>query len=180
MNWINCCSGSAGKKIPGKPGCWWIVFLLIGLWGCSESVAPLKIGQKAPPAVLTLLNGETKDLTVHPEKGLVITFMASWCPCSHESIPRIKDAYARYKDKDIAFLLIGMQDSKSKFEKFVKKWQVPFPAGFDKGDRIARIYGVNAPPSMIFVTREGEVKRVFYGNIKDREKDFSQWITELL
>ncbi|MCP5074898.1 MAG: TlpA family protein disulfide reductase [Rhodobacteraceae bacterium] len=144
---------------------------------------PLEIGAKPPPSMLTLLNGETREVTDHPAQAQVITFMSSWCPCSKQSIPLMKKAFERYNsraDSKIAFLMIGFQSPQSKFEDIAGKWRVPFPVGFDKGDKIARAYGVKAPPTTVFIDMEGKVKRVFYGNIKDKEKDFHKWMNELL
>ncbi len=78
------------------------------------------------------------------------------------------------------FIMVGIQDSERKFSDFVKKWDIPFAAGYDKGDRIADKYGVRAPPTTIFVDKKGIVQRVFYGNIKDMEGDFLKWTNELL
>nr|NIS41299.1 TlpA family protein disulfide reductase [Desulfuromonadales bacterium] len=149
--------------------------------GClEEDIEPLKVGIVAPPFTLTLLDGGTADMERANGNGHVLTFMASWCPCSNDSIPLMKKAHARYEAEGIEFLMIGIQDAGSKFEKFVDKWELPFPAGYDSGDRIAHTYGVTAPPTTIFIDREGKVKRVFYGNIKDKEEEFFQWTEELL
>jgi peroxiredoxin len=170
MSWKSCFS---------YPVC--AVFLAIALSGCLEDdVEPLALGVAAPPATLTLLDGATTEMSAVNGGGRVISFMASWCPCSHDSIPLMKKAYARYEEDGISFLMVGIQDAEGKFEKFVAKWEVPFPAGYDAGDRIARAYGVSAPPTTIFVDRQGRVKRVFYGNIKDKEEEFLQWTEELL
>jgi peroxiredoxin len=161
-------------------------FLALALAGCLEDdVEPLKVGIVAPPFTLALLDGGTADLARADgaradNNGHVLTFMASWCPCSNESIPLMKQAHARYQAEGIEFLMIGIQDAESKFEKFVDKWELPFPAGYDSGNRIARSYGVTAPPTTIFIDRKGKVKRVFYGNIKDKEEEFLQWTEELL
>jgi peroxiredoxin len=158
------------------------VFILVaGLSGCSEEGRPLlQVGEKAPPFTLELLNGEQSHLDLYTGKGLVITFMSSWCPCSNQSIPLIKKAYLEHKDNDIVFLMFGIQDAKSKFEKFVAKWEVPFPVGYDKGDRIARDYGVSSPPTTIFIDKTGTVKRAFYGNIADKKDELPAWIEEII
>lgn len=170
MNWTRYFSHAACAAV-----------LAVVLSGCLEDdVKPLAVGVAAPPFTLTLLDGGTANMEAPHGNGHVITFMASWCPCSNESIPLMKEAYERHRDSDIAFLMVGIQEAESKFEKYVAKWEVPFPAGYDAGDSIARAYGVNAPPTTIFVDRDGKVKRVFYGNIKDKESEFSQWIDELL
>lgn len=152
--------------------------------GCQkvDSVASLRVGDKAPSFNLKLLSGDTKDLTAYQGKGLVITFMASWCPCSKQSIPLFKEAYRAYEDKGVEFLMIGIQDGRGKFERFVEEKGIPFPAGYDKGDRIALAYGVNSPPTTVFIGRDGEVKRVFYGNIgRDiGQEEFFKWIDEVV
>lgn len=158
-----------------------VFFLCILITGCMEDGGKvLQIGQKAPPFTLDLLDGKQSSLDLYAGKGLAITFMSSWCPCSKDSIPFFKKAYKDYKDDNIQFLMVGIQDARSKFEKIVAKWDVPFPAGYDKGERIARDYGVSAPPTTIFIDKTGAVKRVFYGNIKDKEKEFPQWIEEII
>ncbi len=161
-----------------------VVFLGLVLTGCfEENVMPLEIGAKAPPSVLTLLNGETKPFADHPGQAQVVTFMASWCPCSNDSIPLFKKAFERYNSgtkNRIAFLMIGIQSPKSKFDDIARKWGLPFPVGYDDGDKIARAYGITAPLTCVFIDAKGHVKRVFYGNIKDIEKDFLKWTSELL
>ena len=155
--------------------------LLVALTGCfGDDIEPLQVGSKAPPFVLALLDGGTAEMAAPDGRGHVLTFMSSWCPCSNDSIPTMEKAHIELEGKGIAFLMIGIQDAESKFESFVAKWQVPFPAGYDSGDEIARAYGVNAPPTTIFIDRNGIVKRVFYGNIKDKEEEFQQWTRELL
>lgn len=166
------------------PYLFFLALLILLASGCqrASNVSSLKVGDKAPPFNLKLLSGDTKDLSVYQGKGLVITFMSSWCPCSKQSIPLFKEAYAVYKDKGVEFLMIGIQDGRGKFERFVEERGIPFPAGYDKGDRIASAYGVHSPPTTVFIGRDGEVKRVFYGNIgRDIGKEtFFKWIDEVV
>ena len=171
MNSINCFKNF-----------FFIFFLIAFITGCSEEVSKplLQVGEKAIPFTLELLDGKQFNLEQNAGKGLVITFMSSWCPCSNESIPFMKQAYQKHKDDQIVFLLVGVQDSRSKFEKFVKKWDVPFSAGYDKGDRIAKDYGVSSPPTTFFIDKNGIVKRAFYGNIAKKPEEFQQWIKEIL
>ena len=156
-------------------------FLLAAcLSGCSEDGRILlQVGKKAPPFTLELLDGGQATLEQYAGKGLVITFMASWCPCSNDSMPLMKEAYHEHKD-DITFLMVGIQDAESKFEKYVRKWEVPFPTGFDDGDRMARDYGIASPPTTYFIDKSGIVKRAFYGNIKDKEDEFPEWLKEII
>jgi len=158
-----------------------VVLLLALLSGCGGPSKPLlQVGEKALPFTLELTDGTQSRLEQYAGKGLVITFMSSWCPCSNESMPLMKQAYAKHKDDPVVFLMIGIQDSHAKFEKFVKKWEVSFPAGYDKGDRIAKDYGVGSPPTTFFIDKNGVVKRAFYGNVAKKPIEFLQWVEEVI
>jgi len=158
-----------------------IVFVMAFLSGCSEEGRPLlQVGEKALPFTLELLDGKQIQLGNYAGKGLVITFMSSWCPCSNETMPLMKQAYSKHQNDQIVFLMVGIQDSRSKFEKFVKKWDVPFSAGYDKGDRIAKDYGVSSPPTTFFIDKKGIVKRAFYGNLAKKPDEFQQWVEEVI
>lgn len=159
-----------------------IIFLIAFISGCSEEGGRplLQVGEKALPFTLELLDGKQSRLEQYAGKGLVITFMSSWCPCSNDSMPLMKQAYSKHKNDQIVFLMVGIQDSRAKFEKFVTKWDVPFPAGYDKGDRIAKDYGVGSPPTTFFIDKNGIVKRVFYGNIAKKPDEFQQWVGEII
>ena len=151
--------------------------------GCSKEprgTQPIiKIGETAPPFTLELIDGKTVSLDTFKGKPLVIINMASWCPCSHESAPVFNEVYEIYHPRGVEFLMIGIQDSKKKFEKFVRKKEFRFPAGFDNGDKISKTYGVSAPPTTFFINSEGKVVSAFYGKIIEKER-LSAWIDEIV
>lgn len=157
-----------------------VFFLAALLSGCGEESKPLlQVGAKAAPFTLELIGGKQAQLEQYAGKGLVITFMSSWCPCSHDSVPLMKQAYAK-SNGQVAFMMIGIQDSRSKFEKFVAKWEVPFSAGYDEDDKIGNDYGVSSPPTTFFIDKNGIVKRAFYGNIAKKPEEFQKWIEEII
>jgi peroxiredoxin len=158
-----------------------VLMTLTIITGCEESVdVQASIGEQAPAFTLHLTNGQTVEINGQPGNAKAITFMSSWCPCSNESIPLLKKMHAEYKDQGIDFLLVGIQDPEARFEQFVIDYDLPFPAGYDEGNKIARTYGVNAPPTTVFIDRSGTLRRIFYGNIKDMEADVFEWVKELL
>lgn len=170
------------------------LLLLTILTACSsgpqDKQPTARIGDPAPQFTLNLIGGGSVTLNDFRDKPLVVTFMASWCPCSNESAPVFKEAYNRYNPKGVEFLMIGIQDSESKFKKFVEKKGFPFSAGFDKGDKIARLYGVNAPPTTLFINKDGKIARAFYGKVVETEKlsdgktveieKLSAWVEEII
>ena len=159
--------------------------LILLLWplllaGCfeGEPLEPLQPGDMAPPFTLTLTNGSTKTLASYQGKGLIITYMASWCPCSNDSLPMFQKAYEHRHEK-IAFVMVGIQEAESKFKKFVQEKKIPYETGFDT-TKMARTYGINAPPTTVFIDKHGKVVRFFYGNIKEVEQDFPKWVEEVI
>ena len=159
---------------------WLIIVLFLGCSKEPRGTQPtIKIGETAPPFSLELIDGRTVTLDTFKGKPLVLINMASWCPCSHDSAPVFKEVYEIYHPKGVEFLMLGIQDSKKKFEKFVKKKEFKFPAGFDKGDVISKTYGVSAPPTTFFINSDGKVVSAFYGKIIEKER-LSAWIDEIV
>jgi peroxiredoxin len=157
------------------------------LFGCGETDnrITLKIGEQAPSLTIKTLTGDTFSLPANikneENSPLVLFFIASWCPCTKDSIPIIKSAYELYNPKGIEFLAIGIQDNEKKFRAFVKEANLPFSAAFDSGNAMANAYGIKAPPSIVLIDKSGNVQRAHYGNIKDLEAEFIEvWLRELL
>lgn len=171
--------GNAASNPRTGFGNWLLGFVLLLLSGCSDlpKLDPLRPGDVAPPFTLTLTDGRTRTLESYHGRGLVITFMASWCPCSNESLPLFQKAYETYRER-VDLLMIGIQEAESQFLPFVAKRNILFDAGYDRSE-IARRYGVNAPPTTVFIDREGRVKRFFYGNIKEVAGSFPDWVAEV-
>ena len=170
MNSTNCCKHLA-----------WVLVFVGALTGCSGDNFPaLQVGVQAPAFTATSLDGKTRSLSDYRGKALLVIFMSSWCPCSNESIPIVNDAYQRHKNDNVEFLMVGIQEARSKFEGFIAKRGILFPAIYDDDKLISRPYGINAPPTMVFIDKDGMVKRVFYGNIKDKKKEFVKWLEEII
>jgi len=170
------------KKVGLFPTLLILTALFTGASGCSSPKgAPptLESGSPAPQFTLDLIGGGQATLDTYKGKPLVLIYMASWCPCSHESAPVFKEVYGKYHPKGVEFLMLGIQDSKSKFAGFVEEKGFEFPAGFDKGERIAGLYGVSAPPTTFFIDSEGKVASSFYGKIVETDR-LSAWVDEIL
>lgn len=47
--------------------------------------------------------------------------------------------------------------------RFVRDRRIPYPTGFDEGDRITARYGVEGTPTSVFITRSGRVMAIKAG-----------------
>ena len=61
------------------------------------------------------------------------------------------------------FLGINVFDEEPNGRRFVRDRRVPYPAGFDEGNRIAALYGVEGTPTSVFITRSGRVMAIEVG-----------------
>lgn len=152
---------------------------LLAAAGCSSKEPTARIGDPAPDFTVSTVLGKTIKLEEFRGKPLVLTFMAEWCPCSNKSAPVFKEAYRTYHPKGVEFVILGFQDSQSKFNEFVTRQAFPYPAAFDKDDKIGISYGVHAPPTTFFILPDGKIQRAYYGKITEIQQ-LSDWIDEML
>lgn len=63
------------------------------------------------------------------------------------------------------FLGINVFDQEANGRRFIQDRRVPYPAGFDEGNRIAALYGVEGTPTSFFITRSGRVMAIEAGRM---------------
>ncbi|MDB6038413.1 MAG: resA 1 [Verrucomicrobiales bacterium] len=109
----------------------------------------------------TALDGREVDLGKMVGKVVLVDFWATWCgPCIGE-LPHVKEAYSNLHDKGFEIVSISFDQSKEKLESFIKKEKMEWPQYFDGegwGNKIGKVYGINAIPSMWLVDKKGKVR----------------------
>jgi len=81
----------------------------------SEPSTPVMNG-KAPPLVLTALNGETIDLAKLRGKVVLVNYWATWCAPCRKEMPTLDAFYRRYHDQGLEIIGISID-----FERDMKK-----------------------------------------------------------
>ena len=137
------------------------------------------IQKPAPQFQLNLLDRDgqfaTEDANGQP---MVINFWSSWCaPCREES-PLLEKTWQDYKDKDVQFVGVQIQDTEQAGRDYIREFDITFPTGLDTDGSVTIDYGVIGIPVTFFVNREGVVERRFVGAIK--ETQLVEWIEELI
>ena len=61
------------------------------------------------------------------------------------------------------FLGINIFDEEANGRRFIQDRRVPYLAGFDEGNRVAALYGVEGTPTSFFITRSGRVMAIKVG-----------------
>jgi peroxiredoxin len=117
----------------------------------------VSVGDIAPDFVITDLNGERHQLSEYRGKGVLLNFWGTWCePCERE-MPYMESQYQVYKDLGVEIIAINVGEPKFSVETFVKRYDMSFPVGIDKGNQILNTYGVDPLPTTFFIDKEGKV-----------------------
>lgn len=100
----------------------------------------LNVGDRAPDFALPDTDGNTVKLSDLKGKRVVLYFYPrdNTPGCTKEACG-FRDAYEQYQSQEIIVLGVSTDDAKS-HEKFVRKFNLPFPLLIDEGGKVAEQY----------------------------------------
>lgn len=94
------------------------------------------------------------DLSALKGRPVVLNFWGSTClPCKAE-LP-ILAASARAEGRRVHFVGVDLEDTRSGAQTFLRRYQVPYPSGFDPSDSVASRYAIVGTPSTVFIDSRG-------------------------
>jgi peroxiredoxin len=123
----------------------------------------VRAGLAAPDFSLARLDGATVKLSDYRGKVVFLNFWATWCPPCREEMPSMNSLYRRYKDTDLVFLAVDLQESQNEVAAFVREAGYEFPVLLDSRGRAAALYGVQSIPSTFIIGRNGEIATAAIG-----------------
>lgn len=159
-----------------------IICILVLISGCTVNKEP-----KAKDFTVPILDirksddyNRGKSVSINDFKGkpLVVNFWAPWCPPCREEAPTLEKAYRYYKKDGLEFLAIAIKDTDRNIAFFMNSKKLTFPVGLDPDAVVATQYGVSGIPTTFFITREGNIKRMFVGALG--EVQLQQFIEEII
>lgn len=115
------------------------------------------MGRQAPPLALTLLDGETIRLEDLRGKAVFLNFWASWCPPCRAEARTLEEAWQRYKERDVVFLGVNIQDREEDARAFMQEFGITYLNGRDITGKIAIDYGVWGIPETFLIDRQGRI-----------------------
>jgi len=143
-----------------------VIAILCFLYGCQQSLPPLKVqpGQKIKELNVKSLKGEDDVLSVTTGKLLVLNVWATWCgPCRHE-MPSL-DRLSQKLDKE-NFQVVGLSVDTDDHvvREFLIERKVSFPNYMDPTMTVAnQIFGIRAFPSTFIFAPDGRLLDVIEG-----------------
>jgi cytochrome c biogenesis protein CcmG, thiol:disulfide interchange protein DsbE len=96
---------------------------------------------------------------------VVVNFWASWCdPCRTET-PLLQRTWMDARRRGVLFLGLDMQDITDDARAFLRDFGVTYPVVRDRGNEVAKRWGVTGLPETFFVSADGRVVRHVVGEV---------------
>ncbi len=143
----------------------WILVIALTLILTPAPSFALSVGDKAPPFMLRLLDGSdfaSKDVV--GKNPLALVFWTTWCPNCKRELPHLAKMYETFTPMGLEVLSInaGFNDSLDKAKRYVKKYRMPYPVGFDTGSTISNAYEIRGVPTVMIIDRQGVIQYMNY------------------
>ncbi len=133
-------------------------------------------GNAAPDFTLKSINGKDISLSSLKGKTVVLDFWGSWCGWCIKGMPKMKEYYAKYKDK-LEILGIDCNDTDQKWRDAVKKHELPWLHVRNEGTTdVTVLYGISGFPTKIVVDATGKISKVVVGE----SEEFYKYLDEQL
>lgn len=150
--------------------------VLLTLAGCRQQApksdaAPESTATPTSPEVpdftLNGLNGQPLRLSSLRGRYVVLDFWGSWCVWCIRGVPKMKEYYARYKEK-MEIVGINSGDTEAAWREAVSTYGMPWQHVYlPEGSNLLSIYGITGFPTKIIVDPEGRLVEAFTGESDD-------------
>jgi DsbE subfamily thiol:disulfide oxidoreductase len=149
---VAACGGGTPAGSPGESG------VIVG--------SPL-IGKPAPALAGTTLDGSAFDLASQKGSPVLVNFWASWCGPCREEFPLLEAAAKRHAGAGLVVVGALYKDDREYGARFVAEQGATWPTVTDPERSIGAAWKVLGPPQTFFVDREGIIRAVQVGQVRD-------------
>ena len=129
----------------------------------EENKKKIVEGAMAPDFTLNDLQGQPLTLSSLRGKYVVLDFWGSWCGSCIADIPKMKEYYAKYKDK-LEILGVDGHDKEENWKAAVEKHEIPWLHVRSTDDsNVILLYAINVFPTKIVIDPEGKIAKIVLG-----------------
>ena len=119
--------------------------------------------QQLPDFKITSPDGRELLISSFSDKPLLIVEWASWCPDCRNQLPIIQKMYEKYGNQ-VHFVLINLiepeKETTETADRYITQGEYTFPYYYDMDQSAADALQVQTIPSMYFVDKQGQIKKV--------------------
>jgi thiol-disulfide isomerase/thioredoxin len=131
-------------------------------------------GDVIPDYQATALGGTPAYFSDYAGKALVINFWATWYPPCRREMPLLESTYQKYKEQNVVFIGISVDESPGMVADYVKSVGVTYPIWENGVSRreagtsdtaMSRLFGVVGFPTTYFVDPNGVIQSSYVGEL---------------
>ena len=98
-------------------------------------------------------------------KVVLVNFWATWCDPCRKEIPRLQEAWTRYRGGDVVFIGVDTQDFRGDARRALRKYGVTYPNVYDGTGRVLKRYGGLPLPRTFVLDRRGRIVSYYFGEL---------------
>ncbi len=129
------------------------------------------VGKRLAPRLRRAAADERIALAELRGLPVVLNFWASWCPPCRDEAPRLERRWQSARSDGVLFLGLDMQDLSGDARDFLHEFELSYPTVRDRGDDVAREWGVTGLPETFFISARGRVVGHVIGAISTQQLD---------
>lgn len=116
---------------------------------------------KAPPAInATAWTPSAGEVSLEKLRGKVvlIEFWGTWCGACLKDLPRVRELYAKYREKGLEVITIHSTSESESMAGYLAKNPFPWINGCDVNEQTANAFAVDSWPSRYLVDKQGMIR----------------------
>lgn len=135
----------------------------------------LKPGMPVPAVSYPDDNGKMQGFEQYKGKYVLVDFWASWCGPCRQAVPKVKELYAKYKEKGLDVVSISIDDNKKAWEKAMEEEGMPWQQWLspDK-NKTMKAFLFSGIPTIYILDKEGKIMGSYTGFTENVEKKIEE------
>ena len=154
--------------------------LLLVAAGCSPPGPHALLGQNAPRATLTDLQGNATELVPNDATVMILDFWASWCGPCLAAMPVVADVAESYIDNGVRLVAVNVGEDAATVRDFTSGKAMVSHVVLDRDGGVSELYKVDGLPTIMLIDGEGVIQAVYEGYSRDLRDEMHRDIETLL